>query len=90
MRSTMSGRMPKSSVEELRGQVAAGQYAVDPRVLADDIVSKLALIRRVRRVLLGEDEQGRASQAPTGFWASRRRGSVPQRRSGQPRGERRS
>ena len=47
--------MAKSSLEELKGQVAAGQYAIDPADLAGDMLSKFDLVRRVRR-LIGEDE----------------------------------
>ena len=71
--------MPKASLEELKGQIAAGQYAVDPGVLADDILSKLALVRRVRRFLFGEDEPGATRAPDRGAESPRQRGSVPAR-----------
>ena len=66
--------MPAFSPEELRGRIAAGQYAVDSSALAADMLSKFATIRRVRRTLMseeGEGEAGRAAQSRT------RRGSRP-------------
>jgi hypothetical protein len=81
--------MPKSSMEELKGQIAAGQYAIDPGVLAGDILSKLALIRRVRRLLLGDDEQGGMTGVDRSLQARRQRGSAPAKgRSAQPRNNR--
>jgi hypothetical protein len=71
--------MPKSSMEELKGQVAAGQYAIDAGVVAGDILGKFALVRHVRRHLTGED----AARAE-------RPGSLPRRRRGAARPTRRS
>lgn len=70
--------MPKASLEELKGQIAAGQYAIDPGILAGDILSKLALIRRVRRMLLGEDEQGASPEDDRAGTPRRRRRSTPE------------
>jgi preprotein translocase subunit SecA len=73
--------MSKSSLEELKGRIAAGQYAVDSRTVADDILSKFAVIRRVARRLVSEDEE--AQQAAGGTAPARNRGSraAPTRRS---------
>jgi Anti-sigma-28 factor, FlgM len=71
--------MPKASLEELKGQIASGQYAVDPGALADDILSKFAVIRRVARRLTSEDEAAGGGAATS----TRDRGSrpAPSRRS---------
>jgi hypothetical protein len=61
-------RMSAFSTEELRGQIAAGRYAVDSRALAEAILTKSATIRRVRRVLMSED----GAIAETGQPAQRR------------------
>jgi hypothetical protein len=50
-------RMPKASLDELKGQIAADAYAVDSRVVAGTILTNFELIRRVRRRLMGEDEK---------------------------------
>jgi hypothetical protein len=50
--------MTTSSLQELRGRVAAGEYAIDSGELAGEILSKFALIRRVGRTLMSEDEAG--------------------------------
>ena len=87
MRSTMKPGMPKSSLNELRGVVATGQYAIDSHELAGDMLSKFALVRRVGRDLLGEDE-GAAGDVGRAPQASRRRGaqpaSAPRKRSDKP------
>jgi hypothetical protein len=86
----MERGMPKASLEELKGQIAAGQYAIDPGILAGDILSKVALIRRVRRMLTGEDEQGAGPEA-RGAPPPRQRGSaLAAWRATQPRGNRSS
>jgi hypothetical protein len=79
--------MPKSSLNELKGVVAAGQYAIDSHELAGEILSKFAVIRRVRRDLPREDDEGTAGdvgRAPQ----RRRRGaqpeSPPRKRSDKP------
>jgi hypothetical protein len=49
--------MPDSSVEELKRRIAAGEYAIDSGNLADTIISKIGVIKRVKRSLAsaGED-----------------------------------
>ena len=88
-RSSMECGMPKASLEELKGQIAAGQYAIDPGILAGDILSKVALVRRVRRLLMGEGERGAETEAERGLNAPRQRGSMPGTwRFPQPRSDR--
>jgi hypothetical protein len=55
--------MPHASVEELRGKISTGEYAIDSGKLAADILSKFALIRRVRRRLTSDEEAGAATEA---------------------------
>jgi hypothetical protein len=50
--------MGNSSLEELKGQIAAGEYAIDSRMVADKILSTFAEIRRVGRSLMSEDVEG--------------------------------
>jgi hypothetical protein len=69
--------MRKASVEELRGRISAGEYPVDSRKVAADILSKFALIGRVRRLLISEDEEGTADDAGRGTQARGRRRSRP-------------
>jgi hypothetical protein len=54
--------MPTTSLEELRGKISAGEYAIDSGKLAADILSKFALIRRVRRGLVDDDALGLATE----------------------------
>ena len=62
--------MAKTSLEELRGRVAAGEYAIDSGALAGVILVDFALVRRVRRLLVGAgDERGEED----GGTSSRRR-----------------
>ena len=56
--------MRKASLEELRGQISSGEYGVDSGKLAADMLSKFALIGRVRQLLVGDDEDSAASRAP--------------------------
>jgi hypothetical protein len=56
--------MPKSSLEELRGKISTGEYAIDSGMLAADILSKFALIGRVRRLLVS-DEEGSEHPGPS-------------------------
>ena len=53
--------MPTSSLKELGEQISAGEYAVDSDKLAGEMLSKFALIRRVRR-LLARSEQRAGNQ----------------------------
>ena len=72
-----STRMSVFSPEELRGQIAAGRYPIDSGALAEDILSKFATIRRVRRVMMGEDEEASAGEAGRAAQSRARRGSRP-------------
>jgi hypothetical protein len=45
-----------SSMEELKGRIAAGDYAIDSGELAGEILTKFALVRRVTRRLMSEGE----------------------------------
>jgi hypothetical protein len=74
MRSTLDRDMPMSSLEELSGQISAGDYTIDSRELAGDIVAKFALVRRVGRLLMSEGEAD-AERGPQP--GSRRRASEP-------------
>ena len=49
--------MPMSSLQKLKGQVATGQYAIDSGELADTILAKFAVVRRVGRGLMSEAEE---------------------------------
>jgi hypothetical protein len=66
--------MPKSSLEELRGQISAGEYAIDSGALAGDILSKFALIRRVGRLLMSEEAAGDAETGADRQAPDRRQG----------------
>ena len=57
--------MPTSSLDELRGQISAGQYAIDSGEVAGEILTKFALVRRVTRQLMQEDDAP-ASRGPGG------------------------
>jgi hypothetical protein len=51
--------MAASSLDELKGRISAGRYAVSPADVADEIVSKFTLVRRVSRLMRdGEAERG--------------------------------
>ncbi|HLM31837.1 MAG TPA: flagellar biosynthesis anti-sigma factor FlgM [Solirubrobacterales bacterium] len=45
--------MAKSSLDELREKIAAGEYAIDSGALAGRILTDFAVIRRVRRIVIG-------------------------------------
>lgn len=68
--------MPDASLEELERRIAAGEYAIDSRKLAGDLLSKMALVRRVARFLT---EEGREEGATRGSSAARgrTRGGAP-------------
>ena len=61
--------MPKQSLEELKGQIAAGEYTVESVQLAGTILSTVGLIRRVKRTLVAEEtaegDAGRGRQPRT-------------------------
>jgi hypothetical protein len=71
--------MPTSSFKELKRRVCGGEYAVDSGELADDILSKFALIRRVRRSVISEEEAAAAE-------AEARRGAKARGRRREPAG----
>jgi hypothetical protein len=68
--------MAASSLDELKGRISAGQYEVSSADLADEIVSKFALVRRVSRQMReGEAEAGRPSRGRDRERPSRQRRS---------------
>jgi hypothetical protein len=73
VRGVPSRYMPKVSIEELRAQVAAGGYAIDSHELAGAILTKFAMVRRVGRRLISEDEEPAADAGPGRSGAGRRR-----------------
>ena len=77
MRSKVNRGMRKSSMAELRVQIAAGEYAVDSRELAGDILAKLAVIRPVSRWLMTGDEEGAADESRRAAQTRNRRGARP-------------
>ena len=52
--------MATSSLDELKGKVAAGEYAIDAGMVAGTILSNFALVRRVGRTLRTEADDGAA------------------------------
>ena len=69
--------MPKASLEELRGRISTGEYSVESGELARDMLSKFALIRRVRLLLMSEDENGADADAGADPRARARRRTRP-------------
>jgi hypothetical protein len=68
--------MRKASLEELRGQISAGDYGIDSGKVAADILRKFSLIGRVRQLLVDEEDEGAEDD---------RRGSeIRPRRGGRP------
>lgn len=67
--------MPESSLEELKRRIATGEYAIDSGKLADTIISKLGVIRRVGRILAAQDED--APGEASGGRLRRTRGGSP-------------
>jgi hypothetical protein len=49
--------MTASSLEELKGRISAGQYAVSSADLASEIIAKFALVRRVSRQLHDDERE---------------------------------
>jgi len=66
--------MPKASIDELRGQIAAGEYAIDSDVLAGDILGKFEVIRRVGRWLMDPGEADAERAEPRDRRGARRAG----------------
>jgi len=82
----MERGMTKSSLDELRGRIAAGEYAVDSGALAGDILSKFEVIRRVGRWLMEADEAD-ADRALAAEPRDRRGARRPPSRRSQSRSE---
>ena len=68
--------MRDASVEELKRRIASGRYPIDSRAVAEAILSKTAIIRRVKRSLMRQDEAIAGDQDPPG---TRTRGQRPSR-----------
>lgn len=79
--------MAKASLEELRGRVAAGEYAVDAAELAGVILADFSLVRRVRRLLIGASEEP-PDEGGGSSWRRRRRQRAGPARPLLPRRER--
>ena len=43
--------VPTTSLEQIRGQISTGKYAIDSSEVAGEILTKLATVRRVRRLM---------------------------------------
>jgi hypothetical protein len=71
--------MANASLEELKGQIAAGEYAIDSHMVADRILSTFAVIRRVGRSLMSEDVEG--AEDPEGAAGQAGLGPQPQPRT---------
>jgi hypothetical protein len=87
--------MATSTLEELKGQIAAGEYAIDSGAVAGKILSTFAVIRRVGHGLMSEDAQDTGDTEDAAGDAGRRpqprarRGSRPASSDPlQPRGDR--
>ena len=57
--------MRKASLQELRGRISAGKYKVDSSDLAADILSKFALVGRVKKLLVSEDRDTTPHPGPS-------------------------
>ncbi len=69
--------MPDASLEELKRRIAAGEYAIDSRKLAGELLSKMALVRRVARFLTEEGrEAGRHPRPECSPWPNPGRGPI--------------
>jgi hypothetical protein len=49
--------MEATALDDLKRRIATGEYAIDSASVAGAILSKMAVIRRVRRSLVREAEQ---------------------------------
>ena len=58
MKTQLNPQHEKHSLAELKHRIALGEYAVDPGVLAGEILWKLDVVRRVRRDLAADDSRG--------------------------------
>jgi hypothetical protein len=72
--------MTASSLEELKDRILAGRYTVSSADLADEIVAKFALVRRVSRQLRDDEreragrpsvDRARPHRSPSAPWRSR-------------------
>ena len=52
-----------TSLEQIRGQISTGKYAIDSSEVAGEILTKLAIVRRARR-LINEGEGKGEERAP--------------------------
>ena len=43
--------VPTTSLEQIRGQISTGRYAIDSSEVAGEILTKLAIVRRARRLM---------------------------------------
>ena len=74
--------MATSSLDELRGRISAGEYAIESGEIAGEILTKFALVRRVTRLLMSEDGQAEAGrQGPA---RRKQRGAASQRAKARP------
>jgi len=48
--------MPTARLDEIRGEISKGAYAIDSSAIAAEILTKAALVRMVKRLLMSEDE----------------------------------
>ena len=80
-RRTLGCCMTTSSLEELKGQIAAGTYTVDSRALAGEIVTKFALARRVAHMII----DGPGEARPRAAGRLRDRSAAPRARSSRER-----
>ena len=58
--------MPAATLDELRGRVSAGEYAIDSGEIAGEILTKFALVRKVTRLLMSEGEEPAADESASG------------------------
>ena len=59
-------RPEETPLSDIQHQIALGEYAVDPDVLAGEIIWKTQLIRKVRKDLMAEDRAaGRSLRSRT-------------------------
>jgi hypothetical protein len=68
---TLTPPKPEQSMADLKETIACGEYAVDPGVLADAVLWKMDLVKRMRRAL--EPEHQRDRRRPRGRAAGRSR-----------------
>ena len=57
VKTKLNPQQKEHSLAQLKHRIEAGEYAVDPGVLAGEILWKVDLVRRVRRQLAEEDSR---------------------------------